>query len=88
MDLSQYAESYYFHDGHGDMSLARQVGYAAELAALGNRAQRPDVRASAAVLTAALEDLAGILDRWFLHTEGTMRQTFQAYARDHGGDAA
>jgi hypothetical protein len=88
VDLSQYAESYYFHDGHGDMSLARQVGYAAELAALGNRAQRLDVRASAAVLTAALEDLAGILDRWFLHTEGTMRQTFQAYARDHGGDVA
>ncbi|OAH10374.1 potassium channel family protein [Streptomyces jeddahensis] len=86
VDLSQYAESYYFHDGPGDTSLALRVGYAAELAEAAGRAQRPDVRASAAVLTAALEDLAAILDRWFLHTEGSMHQTFQAYARDHGGD--
>ncbi|GDY59754.1 hypothetical protein SVIO_103770 [Streptomyces violaceusniger] len=31
VDFLQYAESYYFHDGLGDTSLAQTLGYAAEL---------------------------------------------------------
>ncbi|MFG2985952.1 potassium channel family protein [Streptomyces sp. NPDC048258] len=50
-------------------------------------ARHPDVRLSAAVLRAALEDLAAILDQRFLHTRGAACQVFEAFARDHGHHA-
>jgi len=84
VDLLQYTESYYFHDGFGNTSLARAIGYATDLAEQADHAHHADVRASAAVLATALEDLAAILDQRFLHTGGTGRPVFRAYARDHG----
>ncbi|MGW5342735.1 ion channel [Streptomyces sp. HUAS TT3] len=84
VDFMQYAESYYFHDGDDRTSLARHIAYAENLADRAATARHPDVRLSAAVLRAALEDLALILDQRFLHTRGTVRQTFEAFARDHG----
>ncbi|CAL9306703.1 hypothetical protein SUDANB51_04113 [Streptomyces sp. enrichment culture] len=30
VDFTQYPESYYFHDGPGDTSLARTIGFAAD----------------------------------------------------------
>ncbi len=47
-------------------------------------ARHPDVRLSAAVLRAALDDLAAILDERFLHTHGSAREVFEAFAHDHG----
>ncbi|AQT75681.1 MULTISPECIES: potassium channel family protein [Streptomyces] len=86
VDFMQYAESYYFHDGDDRTSLARTITYAEDLADRAAAARHPDVRLAAAVLRAALEDLALILDQRFLHTRGTSRQVFAAFARDHGGD--
>ncbi|RSS89526.1 two pore domain potassium channel family protein [Streptomyces sp. WAC05292] len=84
VDFMQYAESYYFHDGDDRTSLARHITYAGNLADQAAGARHPDVRLSAAVLRAALEDLALILDQRFLHTGGTPRQILDAFARDHG----
>ncbi|WP_431961830.1 potassium channel family protein [Actinacidiphila sp. bgisy160] len=85
VDLLQYAESYYFHDGQDTTSLAVHAEYATELAQRGCAAHRADVHLAANILTAALDDLAAVLEQRFLHTAGTTREIFQAYARDHGG---
>lgn len=83
-DLLQYSESYYFHEGHDQTSLAASIRYAADLAERGRGAQCAEVRLSAALLTSALEDLAAVLDQRFLHDGGTTRDIFRAYAEDHG----
>lgn len=87
VDLMQYAESYYFYDGDDRTSLALHITYADNLADQAAGARHSDVRLAAAVLRAALEDLALILDRRFLHTGGTTRQVFDSFARDHGRHA-
>ncbi|MFJ3926053.1 ion channel [Streptomyces sp. NPDC090022] len=84
VDFLQYAESYYFHDGDGRISLAHQIGKAVDLAGQASAGRHPDVRMSAAVLRAALDDLAVILDDRFLHTRGRALEVFEAFARDHG----
>ncbi|WP_436791912.1 potassium channel family protein [Yinghuangia sp. YIM S10712] len=83
VDFTQYAEAYYFFDGEQDVSLAVMIDYAADLADQGRAAPGADTRWSAASL--ALDDLAGVLDRQFLHTGGDTAQIFAAYARDHRG---
>ncbi|MCX4757172.1 potassium channel family protein [Kitasatospora purpeofusca] len=84
VDFMQYAESYYFYDGNDRTSLPAQIGDAVEQADQAAAAAHPEVRHSGSALKAALEDLAAILDERFLHTHGTPKQTFEAYARDHG----
>lgn len=83
VDLTQYAEAYYFHDGEDHTSLAATIGYAVELAQRGRAAQRPDVCLAATMLDGALEDLATVIDQQFLRTGGTSREVFAAYAADH-----
>ncbi|MEV4192423.1 potassium channel family protein [Streptomyces toxytricini] len=84
VDFLQYAESYYFHDGDGHISLAQQIAGAVHLADQASAARHPEVRKSAAVLRVALDDLAAILDNRFLRTRGSAREVFESYARDHG----
>ncbi|TMR15668.1 two pore domain potassium channel family protein [Nonomuraea turkmeniaca] len=84
VDLVQYAESYYFHEGDDDASLAAMIGYAVDLAECGQASSRDDVRLSATTLVHALDDLAVILDQRFLHVGGTTLEIFDAYAGDHG----
>ncbi|MEU4132237.1 potassium channel family protein [Streptomyces wuyuanensis] len=84
VDLLQYAESYYFHEGHDQTSLAASIRYASDLAERGLGARSAEVRLSAALLTTALEDFATVLDQRFLHKGGTTQEIFRAYAEDHG----
>ncbi|MBA2806871.1 two pore domain potassium channel family protein [Streptomyces sp. KM273126] len=84
IDFTQYAEAYYFHDGEDHSSLAAMVGYTDALAQCGRAARRPEVRLAGDLLADALRDLAAILDQRFLHTGGTPREVFAAYAADHG----
>lgn len=84
VDFLQYPESYYFHDGAGDISLALNLGYAADLAEQARRTGHPGTGNAGAVLATSLDDLAAILDERFLHTNGTRQQVLAAYARDHG----
>ncbi|BCM72894.1 hypothetical protein EASAB2608_08228 [Streptomyces sp. EAS-AB2608] len=88
IDFTQYAEAYYFHDGEDHASLAAMVGHAVTLAQRGRAAQRPEVRLAGDLLAGALQDLAAILDQRFLHTGGTAKEVFAAYAADHGRSLA
>lgn len=84
VDLSQYSETYFFREGEADAAMSVQVGHLVDLARAGAGARREDVRAAAAVLRAALDDLAGFLDTQFLHVGGTPAEAFTAFARDQG----
>lgn len=84
VDVMQYAESYYFHDGEEEFSLAATIDYAVGLAKRGQGSELPDVRWAADVLADALEGLAISLDQRFLHTGGTPSEVFSGYASDHG----
>ncbi|MFR9799158.1 potassium channel family protein [Streptomyces sp. MS06] len=84
VDFLQYPESYYFHDGPGDTSLALTLGYAADLAERTRHFGTPEARGAAAVLATALDDLATVVDERFLHTGGPRERILAAYARDHG----
>ncbi|XXZ47601.1 potassium channel family protein (plasmid) [Streptomyces cavourensis] len=86
VDLSQRAETYYFHDRDGSPSLAALSSYAADLALAGQRSRAADVRTSATMLATALEELASVLEEQFLKVPGGPMEIFAAYAHDHGLD--
>jgi hypothetical protein len=88
VDLTQYTETYYFHDGDDHSSLAAVISYAAELAEGGHASPRSDVQLAAAVLDCALDDLARLLDEHFLHVGGTTSEILEAYTADHGHSLA
>ncbi|MBT2367287.1 hypothetical protein J7E88_18745 [Streptomyces sp. ISL-10] len=84
VDYRQYAESYYFHDGDENTSLAANIMYltaVAEQLPDGTGEERRLVRE---LLRVSLHDLAVTLDERFLHTGGTTQQVFARYAQDHG----
>lgn len=83
VDLSQYPESYYFHDLDTATSLPEALPVAWRLADAARESADEGLRLTGQVLTAALEDLAEALDRQFLHDNGSPRQVLQAYAADH-----
>lgn len=84
VDLSEYAETYYFREDEPGTSLAATLGYAAELAQAGANSPRADVRLAAAYLDCSLDDFASVLDDRFLHIGGTLPELLDAYAADHG----
>jgi hypothetical protein len=84
VDLSEYAETYYFREDEPGTSLAATLNYAADLGKAGATSPRADVRLAAAYLNCALDDFAGVLDERFLHTGGTLHELLDAYAADHG----
>lgn len=87
MDLTQYTENYYFREVTPEGSLARTVGYAAELAAAGQRSSREDVRLAADVLEHTLVGLAQVLDAQFLHTGRETKDVLSVYTADHAESA-
>jgi hypothetical protein len=84
VDLTQYAETYYFRDGEEAASLAATIGTAAELARAATASRRVDLRFAGSLLDAALGDLARLLDEQFLRTGGDRSVVLAAYAADHG----
>jgi hypothetical protein len=82
IDLQQYSETYYFHDGPAT-SLAAvlpatlMLGQAAAVDA-------DEQRALAGVLLCrAVEELTGVLDGQYLKTGGTPQEILAAYGREH-----
>ena len=84
VDLTQYAETYYFRSQDARSSLPATLPYALDLVAAGRRAHRADVRVAATHLGCALDDLADHLRREFLSADGDVREVMAAYAREHG----
>jgi hypothetical protein len=84
VDLTQYAETYYFRDGESAASLAANLGTTAQLATAAAGSPRADVRFTGHLLALALEDFAELLDQQFLRVGGPLPHILHAYAADHG----
>jgi hypothetical protein len=84
VDLTQYAETYYFRDGEESASLAATIGTAVQLAHAAERSHRPDMRFAGKLLDTALNDFAELLDAQFLRIGGSPQTVLTAYAADHG----
>lgn len=83
VDLTQYAETYYFQDPDPDTSLPNTISYACELAIQGQTASTAEVRHTGAALRSVIDDLASLLDRQYLHTGEGTQAVLRAYRRDH-----
>ena len=84
VDLTQYAETYFFRDTDPDVALPAMLDHVRELCRAGHQAQRADVRFAAAHLQEALDDLVRYLDEQFLQVGGPVEEVVDAYAADHG----
>ncbi|WP_211367216.1 potassium channel family protein [Pseudonocardia kunmingensis] len=84
VDLTEYAITYYFPEVDRSSALAVTLVHALRLARAGASSDRADVRLAATVLTCALDDIARVLDRAFLHVGGTVDDVLAAFAADHG----
>ena len=84
VDLTQYAETYYFRDGEESASLAASIGTAVQLAQAAERSPRADMRFAGKLLDTALGDFAAQLDAHFLRVGGPPQAVLSAYAADHG----
>jgi hypothetical protein len=84
VDLTQYAETYYFRDGEESVSLPANITTAVELARAAERSPRADLRFAGTLLDSALADFAGLLDAHFLRVGGPPHAVLAAYAADHG----
>ena len=83
-DFTQYGATYYFRDLEADASLAASLGYATDLAAEAAASTQSQVRLAGAMITAAVNSLAELLDQEFLHLGADTFAVVQAYAADHG----
>lgn len=85
VDFIHFPIIYYFHSDHRRSSLAAALPRMLAVAKAGaDPAGAERVRLAAAVLRAALEDLAALLDERFLHTNSKdPAVVFRAYAKDH-----
>ncbi|SOC50233.1 Ion channel [Blastococcus aggregatus] len=83
VDVTQYAETYYFRDGDEEAALPAMIRVATALAESGRSAPRLDVRVAAALLDRAVDDFARVLDDQFLHTGGAKDEILAAYAEAH-----
>ncbi len=84
VDVTQYAETYYFGDPDPASSLPATIGHAAHLAELGTNAVGGDVRLAAHLLGSAVADFAHVVDEEFVHVRGSTADVLAAYAKAHG----
>ncbi len=84
VDLTQYAETYYFRDGEESVSLPANIATAVGLARAAERSPRADLRFAGQLLDTALGDFARLLDAHFLRVGGPPEAVLRAYAADHG----
>lgn len=82
-DFTQYGATYYFRDVEADASLASSLEYAAQLATDAAGSTRPQTRLAGALINAAVESLAGLLNQEFLRLDGDIDAIIRAYASDH-----
>ncbi len=82
-DFTQYGATYYFRDLEADASLAFSLEYATHLAGEASGSTHPQTRLAGALITAAVDSLAGLLDEEFLRLGGDTAAVVKAYATDH-----
>jgi hypothetical protein len=82
-DFTQYGATYYFRDLEADASLAFSLEYATDLATEAAASEQSQTRLAGAMLSAAVDSLAGLLDEEFLQLGGDTDAVIKAYAQDH-----
>ncbi len=82
-DFTQYGATYYFRDLEADASLAFSLEYATQLAGEASGSTHPQARLAGALIAAAVDSLAGLLDEEFLRLGGDTEAVIKAYAADH-----
>lgn len=83
VDLSQYAETYYYREGHLEAALPVALRFALELAGAACRAEPEEVRVAGATLSVAIGDLCLLLREDFgLHGDED-DDVLDAFAEDH-----
>lgn len=82
-DFTQYGATYYFRDVDVDASLAYSLEYATELAIEAAGSPQPKTRLAGAMVTAAVESLADLLNDEFLGLDGDTAAVILGYAADH-----
>jgi hypothetical protein len=82
-DLSQYAATYYFRDANPETALAANLPYALQLSEEAQSCDHLPTRMAGAMLSAAVDDLAELLDRQFLRLGADTATVLRAYATDH-----
>jgi hypothetical protein len=86
VDLTQYAETYFFRDDDADASLPAMFGIALELEEMARRSSDAEVRFAGQLLATSAGDYARVVDEQFLRVGGSVGEIAAAYARDHGHD--
>ncbi|WP_209307556.1 potassium channel family protein [Geodermatophilus sp. DF01-2] len=84
VDVTQYAETYYFREYSADAALAAMVTVAADLADAASRAPSVDVRLAGDLVAHAVDDYLAVLGQQFLGVDGDAADRMRAYAADHG----
>ncbi|CAN5884667.1 hypothetical protein BH10ACT9_BH10ACT9_27820 [soil metagenome] len=82
-DFTQYGATYYFRDLETDASLAASLEYATHLAAESAASEHPQIRLAGALIAAAVDSLADLLNQEFLQFDGNTSAVIKAYAEDH-----
>jgi Ion channel len=88
VDLTQYAETYYFRDGDADAALPAMVEVALDLSEQAGRSLDGDVRYAGELLATAVGDYLHVVGVQFLHVDGSVKEIAAAYAKDHGHEVA
>ena len=82
-DFTQDSSTYYFRDLEADASLASSLAYASRLADEARLSTDPQTQVAGALISAAVDSLAGLLDEEFLRLGGDTAAIIKAYATDH-----
>jgi len=82
-DFTQYGATYYFRDLEADAALASSLDYAIQLSSEAADSGQPRTRLAGALISAAVESLADLLNQEFLGLDGDTEAVIRAYAEDH-----
>ena len=83
VDMSDYAESYYFRENNTDAALPAMMSFAVDLASVAAASPRPEVRLCGNLLLISLADFADMLAARFLRTHQKSPDLMASYAEDH-----
>ncbi|RZU30803.1 potassium channel family protein [Blastococcus saxobsidens] len=84
VDLTQYAETYYFRETDAVASLPAQLPFARELARAGRESAQEELRLAGTVLAEAVQDYAHLLAQQFPLAGDSTDDVLRNYAADHG----
>ena len=83
VDMSDYAESYYFREDNRDAALPAVIGFAVDLGNLAAASPSPAIRLCGNVLLNSLADFSDMLAARFLLAHEPSSDLMASYAKDH-----